>query len=71
VPLALKVGCSSGGVGCDIALLFIVLYVGLMAIFLWCYVFLRFLSIGVIAVPSGAQKRTPSGARSQKTIIFN
>jgi hypothetical protein len=42
VPLALKVGCPSSGVGCDIVLVFIFLCVGLMAIFLWCYVFLQF-----------------------------
>jgi hypothetical protein len=33
VPLALKVGCPYSGVGCDIALVFVYLYVGLMAIF--------------------------------------
>jgi hypothetical protein len=32
VPLALKVSCPSSGVGCDIALVFIFLCVGLMAI---------------------------------------
>jgi hypothetical protein len=32
VPLALKVACRSCGVGSDIALVFIFLYVGLMAI---------------------------------------
>jgi hypothetical protein len=33
VLLALKVGCPSSGVSCDIALVFIFLCVGLMAIF--------------------------------------
>jgi hypothetical protein len=33
VPLALKVGCPSSGVGCDVALVFIFLCVGLMTIF--------------------------------------
>jgi hypothetical protein len=33
VPLALKVVCPSSGVGCDVALVFIFLCVGLMAIF--------------------------------------
>jgi hypothetical protein len=33
VPLGLKVGCPSSGVGCDVALVFIFLCVGLMAIF--------------------------------------
>jgi hypothetical protein len=33
VPLALKVGCPSSGSGCDIALVFIFLCVGLMASF--------------------------------------
>jgi hypothetical protein len=33
VPLALKVGCPSSCVGCDIALAFIFLCVGLMAFF--------------------------------------
>jgi hypothetical protein len=32
VPLALKVGCPSSGVGCDVASVFIFLCVGLMAI---------------------------------------
>jgi hypothetical protein len=32
VPLALKVGCPSNGIGCDVALVFIFLSVGLMAI---------------------------------------
>jgi hypothetical protein len=32
VPSALKVGCPSSGVGCDIALVFILLCVGPMAI---------------------------------------
>jgi hypothetical protein len=32
VPLALKVSCPSSGVGCDIALVFIFLCVGLRAI---------------------------------------
>jgi hypothetical protein len=32
VPLALKVGCPSSGVGCVIALAFIFLWVGLMVI---------------------------------------
>jgi hypothetical protein len=32
VPLALKVGCTSSDVGCDEALVFIFLCVGLMAI---------------------------------------
>jgi hypothetical protein len=47
VPLALKVGCPSSGAGCDMALVFIFLCVGLMAIccgvaffswfsFYWC-----------------------------------
>jgi hypothetical protein len=42
VPLALKVGCPSSGVGCHIALVFIFLCVGLMAIFCGVNVFLRF-----------------------------
>jgi hypothetical protein len=42
VPLALKVGCPSRGACCDKALVLIFMCVGLMAIFLSCYVFLRF-----------------------------
>jgi hypothetical protein len=41
VPLALKVGCLSNGVGCDIALVFMFLCVGLMAIFCGVASFLR------------------------------
>jgi hypothetical protein len=33
MPLALKVGCPSSGAGCDKALVFIFLCVGLMAFF--------------------------------------
>jgi hypothetical protein len=43
VPLALKVGCSSSGVGCDIALVFIFLCVGLMAIFLFLLYYIHLL----------------------------
>jgi hypothetical protein len=59
VPLALKVGCPSNGVGCDIALAFIFLCVGLMAIFcgvtsysgFFCFcVYLVFLSRGVVCL---------------------
>jgi hypothetical protein len=42
VPLALKVGRPCSGVGCVIVLVFIFLCFGLMAVFLWCYVSLRF-----------------------------
>jgi hypothetical protein len=41
VPLALKVGCPSSDVGCDVPLVLIFLCVGLMEIFLWCCIFLR------------------------------
>jgi hypothetical protein len=51
VSLSLKVGCSYSVVGCDIALVFIFLCVGLMAIF---FVVLRFspvsFSVGVYFV---------------------
>jgi hypothetical protein len=52
VPLALKVGCSSSGVGCDIASIFIFLCVGLMAIFCGGTFFSGFLSTGVYFVVS-------------------
>jgi hypothetical protein len=52
VPLALKIGCPSSGVGCDIALVFIFLCVGLMAIFCGVTFFSSFLSIGVYFVVS-------------------
>jgi hypothetical protein len=45
VPLGFKVGCPSSGVGCDVALVFIVLCVGLMAIFCGVTFFSAFLSI--------------------------
>jgi hypothetical protein len=44
VPLALKVGSALSGVGCDIALVFIFLCVGLMAIF----VVLRFSPVSIL-----------------------
>jgi hypothetical protein len=44
MPLAWKGGCPSSAAGCDIALVFIFMCVGLMAIFLWCYVLLRIMS---------------------------
>jgi hypothetical protein len=47
VPLALKVGHPCSGVGCDVALVSIVLCVGLMAIFVVLCFFSGFLSIGV------------------------
>jgi hypothetical protein len=47
VLLALKVGCPSSGVSCDIALVFIFLGVGLMAIYCGVTFFSSFLSIGV------------------------
>jgi hypothetical protein len=46
VPLALQVGCPSIGVDCDIALVFIFLCVGLMAIF----VVLRFSPVSFLLV---------------------
>jgi hypothetical protein len=42
VPLSLKVSSPSSGASCDIALVSLFLCVGLIAIFLWCYVLLRF-----------------------------
>jgi hypothetical protein len=44
VPLALKVGCAPSGVGCDVALVFIYLCVGVMAIF----VVLRFSPVSFV-----------------------
>jgi hypothetical protein len=52
VPLALKVGCPSSGVGCDIALVFFFLCVGLMAILCDVAFFSGFLPIGVHFVVS-------------------
>jgi hypothetical protein len=52
VPLALKVGCSSSVGGCFIALVFIFLYVGLMAISCGVTFFSCFLSFGVYFVVS-------------------
>jgi hypothetical protein len=52
VPLALKVGCPSSGVGCDIALVFIFLCVGLMAIFVVLRLTPVSFSIGVYFVVS-------------------
>jgi hypothetical protein len=52
VPLALKVGCLSSGVGCDTALVSIFLCVGLMAIFCGVAFFSGFISIGVYFVVS-------------------
>jgi hypothetical protein len=52
VPLDLNDGCPSSGAGCDIALVFIFLCVGLMAIFGRVTFFSGFLSIGVYFVPS-------------------
>jgi hypothetical protein len=46
VPLGLKVGCPSSDVGCDVALVFIFLCVGLMAIF----VVLRFSPVSFLLV---------------------
>jgi hypothetical protein len=45
--LVLKVGCPCSGVGCDIALVFIFLCVGLMAILYSVTSYSGFLSIGV------------------------
>jgi hypothetical protein len=52
VPLALKVGCPSSGVGCDIVLVFKFLCVGLMAIFCAVVSYSGFLSTGVHFVVS-------------------
>jgi hypothetical protein len=46
VPLALQVGCPSSGAGCDIAVVFTFLCVGLMAIF----VVLRFSPVSFLLV---------------------
>jgi hypothetical protein len=59
MPLALKLGCPYSGAGCDIALVFIFLGIGLMAIFcgvtsysdsLSIGVYLLFLSCGVLCL---------------------
>jgi hypothetical protein len=50
MPLAFKVGCPSSGAGCDIASVFILLCVGLMAIFCDVTSYFGFLSIGVYLV---------------------
>jgi hypothetical protein len=47
VPLSLKVCCSYSGDGCGIALVFIFLCVGLMAVFCGVTFFSGFLSISV------------------------
>jgi hypothetical protein len=52
VPLPLKVGCASSGVGCDAALVYIFLYVGLMAIFCSVTFLSGFFPIGVYFVVS-------------------
>jgi hypothetical protein len=52
VPLALKVGCQSSGAGCDMALVFIFLCFGLMAIFCVVTFFSGLLSIGEYFVVS-------------------
>jgi hypothetical protein len=52
VPLGLKIGCPSIGACCDIALVFIFMYVDLMAIFCGVAFFSGFLSIGVYFVVS-------------------
>jgi hypothetical protein len=52
VPLSLKVGCPSNDIGCDVALVFIFLCVGLMAIFNGVAFFSGFLSFGVYFVVS-------------------
>jgi hypothetical protein len=52
VPLSLKVGCLSSGVSCDIALVFIFLCVGLLAIFCGVTFFSDFLPVGVYFVVS-------------------
>jgi hypothetical protein len=52
VPLGFKVGCPPSGVGCDIALVFIILCVGLMTIFCGVTFFSGFLSTGVYFVVS-------------------
>jgi hypothetical protein len=52
MPLALKVGCPSSGAGCDIALGFIFLCFGLMAILCGVTSYFGFLSIGVYFVVS-------------------
>jgi hypothetical protein len=52
VPVGFKVGCPSSGVSCDVALVLIFLYVGLMAICCAVAFFSGFLSIGVYFVVS-------------------
>jgi hypothetical protein len=52
VSLALKVGCLSSGVGCHVALVFMFLDVGLMAIFMVLRFSPAFFSIGVYFVGS-------------------
>jgi hypothetical protein len=59
MPLALKVGCPSSGAGSNTALVFIFLYVGLMAIFVVIHLspvsfllvcILLFVSCGVVCL---------------------
>jgi hypothetical protein len=52
MPLALKVSCPSSGASCDIALAFVFLCVGLMAIFCGVTFYSGFLSIGVYVAVS-------------------
>jgi hypothetical protein len=52
MPLALNIGCPSSGAGCDIALVFIFLCIGLIAIFCGVTSYSGFPSIGVCFVVS-------------------